>query len=135
MVVEQTEGGALEDVGFEPLLSFLILEGLVPTKRGEFEDAAARPVGKQAEQISQIGPRLNVVELATGQQGDEGSVHLTCVVVPDEEPIFAANRLASEGAFGPVVPRAGICRVWAWRYALASPASMRGLTRVFADAA
>jgi len=103
MVVEQTEGGAPEDVGVELLLSVLILEGLLPLGGGEFEDAAARPAGKQAEEIAQVGPRLDVVELATGQQGDEGGVDLACIVAPDEEPVLAADRLAPQGAFGPIV--------------------------------
>jgi hypothetical protein len=39
MVVEQAEGRAPEDVGVEPLLSVLILEGLLPVDGGKVEDA------------------------------------------------------------------------------------------------
>jgi hypothetical protein len=47
MVVEQAERGAAKDVGVEPLLSILVLEGLVPVGGGEVEDAAVGQLGSR----------------------------------------------------------------------------------------
>ena len=87
MVVEQAEGSATEDVGVEPLLSVLVLEGLVPVRGSELEDAATRPAGEEAEEVAQVGPRLDLVELAAGEEGDEGGVDLGGVVAAHEEPV------------------------------------------------
>jgi hypothetical protein len=43
MVAEQAQGGAPEDVGVEPLLSVLVLEGLLPVEGRELEDTTDRP--------------------------------------------------------------------------------------------
>jgi hypothetical protein len=88
MVVEQGQGRAPEDVGIEALLSVLVLEGLLPVEGGELEDAAAGPAGKQTEEVAEVGPGLDAVELAAREQGDEGGVYLGGVVVADEEPVL-----------------------------------------------
>ena len=45
------------------------------------------------------------MELTARNEADEGGVHLAGIVVPDEQPIFPADRLASELALAPVVVR------------------------------
>jgi hypothetical protein len=58
MVVEQVEGGAAKDVGLQPLLSVLVLEGLVPVGRGEVEDSVSFGQGNfSARADARRGPR------------------------------------------------------------------------------
>lgn len=52
----ERQNGATEDVGGELLLSFGLLEGLLPIAGSEFEDALARPSAHEAEQVA--GNRL-----------------------------------------------------------------------------
>jgi hypothetical protein len=66
MVAEEAEGGEPEDVGVEPLLSVLVLEGLLPVEEREIEDSTDRPGGQEAEEVAEVGPGLEVVELAAG---------------------------------------------------------------------
>ncbi len=56
-----------EDVGSQALLSVLLLQGLPPEGRGELEDAASGPGLQEAEQVSEVGPGLDAVELAAGR--------------------------------------------------------------------
>jgi hypothetical protein len=88
MVVEQAQGCAPEDVGVEPLLSVLVLEGLLPVERRELEDPANRPVGGKAEEIAKVGPGLDVVELATREQGDEVALISAASSVPTNNQFF-----------------------------------------------
>src|SRR6185312_16972439 len=103
MVVEQTEGGAPEDVGVEPLLSVLVLEGLVPVEGRELEDPPDRPAGQEAEKVAEVGPGLDVVQLAARQQGDEGGVDLGGVVGADEEPVLPSDRFPPQRPLGAIV--------------------------------
>src|SRR5687767_4047642 len=64
MFLARTQGDLTEDVGGQPLLSVLLLEGLLPEGWGEIQDASARPRGQQAEKVAQVAPRLDAVELA-----------------------------------------------------------------------
>src|SRR5665213_4550412 len=84
MLVERAEGCAPEDVGVEPLLSVLVLEGLLPVERCELQDSADRPARQEAEEVAEIGVGLDVVELAARQQRDEGGVDLGGVVGTDD---------------------------------------------------
>jgi hypothetical protein len=92
MVVEQSERGAAEDVGVEPLLSVLVLEGLVPVGGGEVEDATLGPAREQAEEVTQVGPGLELVKLAACEKGDEGRVHVPGVVATHEQPVLPIMR-------------------------------------------
>src|SRR6185503_17370169 len=103
MVAEQTEGGAPEDVGVEPLLSVLVLEGLLPGEGRELEDAAGGPTRQEAEEVSEVGPGFDVVELTARQEGDEGGVDLGGVVGADEEPVLPSDGFPPQGPFGAVV--------------------------------
>lgn len=88
-MVEQADGRPPEDVGVETLLSVAILEGLLPVERGELQNAANGPAREEAEEVAQVSPGLEVVELAAREQGDEGGVDFSGVVVADEEPVFS----------------------------------------------
>src|SRR5665213_3100533 len=103
MLVERAEGCAPEDVGVEPLLSVLVLEGLLPVERCELQDSADRPARQEAEEVAEIGVGLDVVELAARQQRDEGGVDLGGVVGADEEPILSSDGFAPQRPLGAVV--------------------------------
>ena len=89
MVVEQAEGGAPEDIRGEPLLSVFILKGLLPVDGGEVQVAANRPARQETEEIAQVGPGLDVVELAAREQRHEGRVDVAAVVTADKQPILS----------------------------------------------
>src|SRR5579872_4424490 len=103
MVVEQAKRGTAEDVGIEPLLSVLVLEGLVPVHGSELENAAMGPARQEAEEVAQVGPRLDVVQLAAREKRDESGVDLSGVVGADEEPVLAADGFAAQRALGAVI--------------------------------
>jgi hypothetical protein len=92
MSARRSDGGGAEGVGGEPLLSFLLLESLAPREGSELEDATGGPVREQAEEIAQVSPGLQAVELAAGQQRHEGRVDFGGLIAADEEPIFPADR-------------------------------------------
>src|SRR5258708_6749970 len=92
MVVEQAEGGAPEDVGVEPLLSVLVLEGLLPVDGSEIKDAANGPIRQKAEKVAEIAPGFDAVELTAREQGHEGGVDFGGVVTADEDPVLATDR-------------------------------------------
>ena len=103
MVAEQTEGGAPEDVGVEPLLSVLILEGLVPVEGSEVKDPAGGPAGQEAEEVSEVGPGFDIVELTAREQRDEDGVDLGGVVGADEEPVLPSDGFPPQGPLGAIV--------------------------------
>src|SRR5260370_15082095 len=104
------EVAAAEDVGGEPLLSVILLESLAPVERRELEDATRGPARQQAEEIAQVRARLDAVQLAAGEERDEGGVHFGGLVGADEEPVDAALDLAAERVLRDVMPRSGLCR-------------------------
>ena len=70
----ESQESAAEGIFVEPPLSFLLLEGLLEVGGGELDDAGLGAVGEQVEEIAQVAPGVETVELATGNQGDEYSV-------------------------------------------------------------
>jgi len=82
----RAEQDAAEDVGGQLLLSFGLLESLLPVGGSELEDAAAGPAGQQDEQVAEIADGLEPVEPAAGEQGDEDGVGLGPVLAADKEP-------------------------------------------------
>lgn len=52
-----------EGVSGEQLLSVLLLQGLLPVLGRELEDSVLRPGWQQAEDVAQVGPGLDVVQL------------------------------------------------------------------------
>jgi hypothetical protein len=103
MFVSHAEGDRAEDVRSEPLLSILLLGGLVPVGGSEVEDVASGPARQQAEEVAQVGPRFDRVQLAAGKQGDEGGIDVAAVVAAQENPVFATDRFPAKLAFTPVV--------------------------------
>src|SRR5262249_54392326 len=103
MLLDRHERSVAEDIGHEPLLSLLVLEGLVPVSGSELEDAAQGPVRQEAEEVAQVSPRLDLVKLAAREQRDESRVDLAAVVATDEEPIFTSHGFTSELALAPIV--------------------------------
>ena len=91
MFVGETKHDSAEDVGSQPLLSVLLLEGLLPEGGREVQDATVRPGRQETEEVPKIGPGLDPVHLATRDEAHEGGVHLAGVVVPNEDPVFAAD--------------------------------------------
>src|SRR5215213_10317450 len=91
MLVERKDRAA-EDVVGETLLSVLVLEGLLPVGGRELEDSTARPARQEAEEVAEVGPGLDAVELAAGQQGDEGDVDDGAVVAAHEQPVLPPHR-------------------------------------------
>ena len=92
-----------EDVGGESLLSVLLLAGLLPEGGGELEDSALGPGGEEAEEVAEVSPGLDAVELAAGEEGDEDRVGTGSLVASEEDPVFSADDLAPEVALGDVV--------------------------------
>src|SRR5262249_54847822 len=97
------ERSLAEDVSGESLLNVLILGGVLPEGRSQFEHAAVRPARQQAEQVAQVGPRLDAVKLAARQQRHEGRVDLAGVVAADEKPVAPANDFAPQLQLAPIV--------------------------------
>ena len=98
-----SERDPAEDVGGQPLLSLVLLERLLPVRRGEGEDAGLGPGRQQAEEVPQIPHRLDSMHLATRQQGHEERVGAGPVVAADEEPVLATDGLATERALRDIV--------------------------------
>jgi hypothetical protein len=71
-------------VGVELLSDVGARGGLGEVRRCELEHARALPAREQAEEIAQVGPRLEAVELAAREQRAEGGVGLGAVVAADE---------------------------------------------------
>lgn len=97
------ERDAAEDVGGQALLSVLLLQGLLPEGGGELEDAALGPGRQEAQQVADIGPGLDAVELAARQEGDKDRVGMGALVAAQEEPVLAAEHLAAQVLLGDVV--------------------------------
>src|SRR5882672_10861019 len=87
------EQHATKDVGGQLLLSFDLLESLLPIGGSELEDALVRPARQQAEHVAQIGERLDVVEPGAGKQRNEDRVDPGAVIAADEEPVSTAEDL------------------------------------------
>lgn len=98
-----SESDRSEAIGGETLLSVLVLESLTPVRGGEFEDALIRPRGQQAEQIAEIGPGFDAVELATRQEGDKDGVRASAIVATDEQPVLPSYGFASKVTLADVV--------------------------------
>jgi hypothetical protein len=97
------EGGTPEHVVVETLLSVLVLEGLLPVEGSELQDAPSGPAGEKAEQVAEVGPGLEVMQLGAREQRDEGDVEIGGGVASDEEPVLASDCFPPQGAFGAVV--------------------------------
>src|SRR5260370_39581081 len=92
MVVEQAKSRPPEDVGVEPLLSVALLEGLLPVEGGEIQHPAGWPAREEAEEVAKVSPRLGVMALAAGQQGNESGIYRGGGAAADDEPVPASAR-------------------------------------------
>lgn len=80
------ERDGAENVGSETLLSVLVLAGLLPACGSQLEDAAFGPGRQEAEEVAEIGPGLDGVELAAGQEGHEERVGAGALVAASPAP-------------------------------------------------
>jgi hypothetical protein len=62
-----------------------------------------RPARQQAEQVAHVAERLDPLQAAAREEGDEGGVHLGPVVAADEEPVLPAHDLAPQVQLADVV--------------------------------
>ncbi len=99
----KVEQNATEDVGGQLLLSFALLEGLLPIGGSELEDAGIGPAREQAEEIPDVAERLDVVQASAGEERDETGVGHRAVVAADEEPVATADDLPAQVELGNVV--------------------------------
>ena len=98
-----SERDSAEDVAGEALLCFWLLESLLPEGRGELEEAILGPPAQEAEDIAEVSPGLDAVELAAGEEGDEDRVDAGAFVAAEKQPVLATEDLAAEVALGDVV--------------------------------
>jgi hypothetical protein len=77
---------SLEDVGSQLLLSFGLLECLLPVGGSELEQAIVGPSADEAEQVADVAVRFDAPEACAGEKRNEGGV---C-----EGAIVAARRRA-----------------------------------------
>ena len=78
-----------KDVGGQLLLSLGFLEGLLPIGGRELENAVVGPARQEAEEIAEVGERLDLVEPGAGEQRDEDGVDAAGIGTSEEQPISA----------------------------------------------
>src|SRR5215467_1377150 len=101
--ISQTD--ATKEIGVEPLLSVLLLQGLLPVDRRQLEHTAAGPARQQAQQVAQVTPGLDLVQAAARQERDEGRIDLAGVVAADKRPISSADDFPAQSIFAGIVVR------------------------------
>jgi hypothetical protein len=94
---------AAEDVGSQLLLSFGLLESLLPVGGGELEQAIGGPGWEQAEQVPEVAVRLDVVESSAGEERNEYGVDGGAVIAADEKPVSTTEDLAAQIQLADVV--------------------------------
>src|SRR6187549_1621496 len=85
-----------KDVGEQLLLSFGLLESLLPIDGREFEQAIGRPGSDQAEQVADVAVGLDVVQSCAGEQRNEGGVGESAIVAADKQPVAAPENLPAQ---------------------------------------
>jgi len=78
---------ATEDVGGQLVLSFGLLESLLPIGGSELEQALGGPCAEQAEQIPEVAAGLDAMQARASEEGDEHGVDDSAFVAADEEPV------------------------------------------------
>src|SRR3954467_14219246 len=94
---------AAEDVGGQLVLSFGLLESLLPIGGGELEQALFGPSADQAEQIPEVSVGLDAMESRAGEERDEDGVDGGAVVTADEEPVSSPENLTPQTQLTDVV--------------------------------
>src|SRR4051812_29666918 len=122
---------ASKDVSEQLLLSFGLLESLLPVGGSELEQAIGRPRADEAEQIADVAVGLDVVEACAGEQRDEGHVCERAVIAADEEPVSTTEDLPAQIEFADVVVcgEAAVVEESPQRDALVASVSKRVLDR------
>ncbi len=82
--MELGERDAAEVVLGEELLSLLLLESLLPVQGRELEEPLLGPSGEETEEVAEVAPGLDAVQLAARQERDEDGVDLAGVIVAGE---------------------------------------------------
>src|SRR5450631_2436862 len=118
-----------EDVGSQLLLSFGLLECLLPVGWGELEQAIGGPGAEQAEQVPEVTVRLDVVEPSASEQRNEHGVDGGAVVAADEKPVSTSEDLPPQIQLADVVMggEATVVEEAAQSDALVASISERGL--------
>jgi len=94
---------AAEDVGVQLVLSFGLLESLLPIGGSELEQAIGGRGAEQAEQVPEIAVGLDAVQACTGEQGNEHGVDDGAVGAADKEPVSTSEDLPAQVQFADVV--------------------------------
>ena len=68
-----SERHGAEDVGGQALLSVLLLESLLSEGWGELEEPVWGPRAQEAKDVAEVGPGVEAVELAAGQERGRGA--------------------------------------------------------------
>src|SRR5262249_44493640 len=77
----------------EASLRVRLRDSLTPACRRQLEHASLRPGRNEAEQVAQVAPRLDAVQLAAGQERDKRGIDLAGVVVaPEVVEALCANQ-------------------------------------------
>src|SRR5690606_17789266 len=79
---------------------------LRPVRGSEFEETFSRPVGHDANHLSEVALGINPVQLAAGDEGVEVGGGLRVVVGTEDEPRLPAGGDDSQGIFAVVVVHA-----------------------------
>jgi hypothetical protein len=98
-----SEHDATEGVGVQGLRRFVLHEGLAPVHGRELEHPGLRPAQQQAERVPHVAERLDLVQAAAREQGDEGGVHVGTVVAADEESVLPAHDLTPQVRLADVI--------------------------------
>ena len=92
-----------EPIVVKALSDILALAGLGPLDWREFEDAVTGPLGQQAEDVSQVRPRLDLAQAAAREERHEARVDLATLVASYKQPVFTADGLTAQGELALVV--------------------------------
>jgi len=71
-------------------------EGFAPVGGRQLDDVTFAPEGQQREHVTQVGPGLEVVHTAAGDEGDDGGVPFGAIVSRTEQPIFATDSFVAQ---------------------------------------
>src|SRR5688572_27883669 len=86
---EQTSSG-------EPMLSLWLLSTLLPALGSELEDGVLRPARQERQDVAQVRPRLDVVELAARDKRGRDGVPFGTIVTSAEAPVRSTDDLAAQ---------------------------------------
>src|ERR1700736_2894051 len=126
---------ASKDVGEQLLLSFGLLECLLPIDGSELEQAIGQPGADEAEQIADVTVGLDAVEARAGEKRDEHGIDGGAVVAADEKPVSTPEDLPAQIQLADIVVcgEAAVIEEAAQRNALVARISETGLNGRFIE--